>query len=91
MILLVDQVASPSFSADPPMASMSNAKATSSHVDDKKSNGQAPFHSITNLQQLSSAIEEISPKRSPTLVQRSLGETEASYFLPSRESGVNDM
>lgn len=24
-------------------------------------------------------------------VERQLGETEVSYFLPSRESGVNDM
>lgn len=29
--------------------------------------------------------------KSPTTSQRKLGETETSYYLPSRESGVNDM
>jgi hypothetical protein len=29
--------------------------------------------------------------KSPTTCQRKLGETETSYYLPSRESGVNDM
>jgi len=70
------------------MASISNAMAA---VDDKNAHNDA-LHSITNLQQLSSAIDEISSERSPTrVVSRALGETEASYFLPSRESGVNDM
>ncbi|EKM84094.1 hypothetical protein AGABI1DRAFT_104077 [Agaricus bisporus var. burnettii JB137-S8] len=30
-------------------------------------------------------------RKSPTTSQRKLGETETSYYLPSRESGVNDM
>lgn len=29
--------------------------------------------------------------QNPIRIERSLGDTETSYFLPSRESGVNDM
>ena len=29
--------------------------------------------------------------KKPAPIERQLGETEVSYFLPSRESGVNDM
>ena len=62
------------------------------HINDKKnhSNVHARLHSI--LQQIPSATEDITSKHLHTeVVERTLGETEASYFLPWRESGVNDM
>jgi DNA-binding FrmR family transcriptional regulator len=73
------------------MASILDAITTTLHINDKKdhSDVHAPLHSIS--QQISSASEEISSKHLHTVVERTLGETEASYFLPSRESGVNDM
>jgi hypothetical protein len=43
-----------------------------------------------NLHDASSSEETLVDKGSPA-VRRRLGDTEASYFLPSRESGVNDM
>ncbi|KIM47643.1 hypothetical protein M413DRAFT_439312 [Hebeloma cylindrosporum] len=75
------------------MASLSDAMATTLHINDKGAQGDvhAPLHSIPNSQQISSSTEEIPSKHLHTIVERTLGETEASYFLPSRESGVNDM
>ena len=67
------------------MASTSDAIVATLHANDKKTHSDVPvpLHSVsTNSQQVSSNHLHI---------ERTLGETEASYFLPSRESGVNDM
>ena len=46
-----------------------------------------PLQSTTNALGVSSQP----PLRTSSYVERKLGDTELSYFLPSRESGVNDM
>lgn len=48
---------------------------------------------LPNLLLLSSRTSTTAtpPKPDPVRVERTMGDTEASYFLPSRESGVNDM
>ncbi|KAF8956058.1 hypothetical protein BDZ97DRAFT_1672230 [Flammula alnicola] len=55
------------------------------------STASTTFHSIANLQTFLSPPEGRSKKRFSPHAERKLGETEVSYFLPSRESGVNDM
>lgn len=48
-----------------------------------------PFQSIQNIPSLISLTA--ARERTSSHVERKLGETEVSYFLPSRDSGVNDM
>ena len=75
------------------MASISDARPTPPHINDKNTHGDVHGSLHSGSQQISSAgaAEETSSKYLHTVVERTLGETEASYFLPSRESGVNDM
>jgi hypothetical protein len=79
--------------SDLSMASISDAKPTIPHINDKntQSDVHASLHSGSQQTSSTGAAEETSSKHLHTVVERTLGETEASYFLPSRESGVNDM
>ncbi|KAF8167602.1 hypothetical protein B0H34DRAFT_645497 [Crassisporium funariophilum] len=49
-----------------------------------------PLQTITNIEGVSDVAHGIIHISDPH-VERKLGDTEASYFLPSRENGVNDM
>jgi len=65
------------------MASASDAIVATPHDNDKKAHSDvhAPVLHSVNTKTSSTHLH----------IERPLGETEASYFLPSRESGVNDM
>ena len=53
-------------------------------------NSPLPLQSTTNALRFSSQPYTTLPRTS-SHVERKLGDTELSYFLPSRENGVNDM